>query len=120
MSNTEEYKLILLILNKTELIDDVITLFLELGIKGATVLESTGMAKFLSEDIPLFAGFREILKGARPNNMTIFSVVPGNIVNKAAAGLQDIIGNFNEPGNGLFFAIPISNIWGKEKIVDNE
>jgi len=116
----QNYKLILLILNKTELIDDVVTLFLELGIKGATVLESTGMAKFLSEDIPLFAGFREILKGARPNNMTIFSVVPEEIVEKVATGLEEVVGDFNEPENGLFFSIPISNIWGEEKIKDNE
>jgi len=115
-----KYQVIFLILNKTELIEDVLTLFLELGIKGATVLESTGMAKFLSEDIPLFAGFREILKGARPNNRTIISVVPSDRVEKIALGLSEVIGDFNIPDNGLFFSLPVLSVWGEEKLKDNE
>ncbi len=107
-----ELVLFIFILNKPELLDDVITLFVELGIRGATVLESTGMAKYLSDEIPIFAGFREILQGARPNNRTIFTVVSKNLIPQMVRGLEEVVGSLDDPGTGVAFTLPISESWG--------
>ena len=107
-----EKVLLVFILNKPELLDDVITLFVELGVGGATILESTGMAKYLSDEIPIFAGFREVLQGARPNNRTIFTVVEKNLVPHIIAGIEDVVGSLDEPGTGVVFTLPVLESWG--------
>ena len=107
-----EKVLFVFILNQPELLDDVITLFVELGVNGATVLESTGMAKYLSEEIPIFAGFREILQGARPNNRTIFTVVDKKLLPQIIAGIEDVVGALTDPGTGVAFTLPVSETWG--------
>ena len=104
--------LFIFILNKPELLDDVITLFVELGVRGATVLESTGMAKYLSDEIPIFAGFREILQGARPNNRTIFTVLSADLVPQLIKGLEEVVGSLDDPGTGVAFTLPVSETWG--------
>ena len=104
--------LFVFILNQPELLDDVITLFVELGVSGATVLESTGMAKYLSEEIPIFAGFREILQGAKPNNRTIFTVVDKELLTQIIAGIEDVVGSLTDPGTGVAFTLPVSETWG--------
>ena len=104
--------LFVFVLNKPELLDEVLTLFVELGITGATVLESTGMARFLSDEIPIFAGFREILQGARPNNRTIFTVVNKELIPTIIRGIEDITGSLDLPGVGIAFSIPVEETWG--------
>ena len=58
------------------MLHEVIEGLAELGVGGATVVESRGMGNIISQDIPIFAGFRHLLGGSRPFNYTIFSVVP--------------------------------------------
>ncbi len=104
--------LLVFILNKLELLDDVVTLFVELGIGGATILESTGMARYLSDEIPIFAGFREILQGTRASNRTIFTVVEEEMIPQIIKGLEEVVGPLSDPGTGVAFTIPVYQSWG--------
>jgi nitrogen regulatory protein PII len=101
-------KLLVFVLNKEELLEDVLEAFVEAGITGATILDSEGMGRFLTYEIPLFADFREFMKGNKPYNKTILSVVEKEEKIKRVEELvEKICGSLSEPGTGILFTIPV-------------
>ncbi|HCJ93725.1 MAG TPA: hypothetical protein DHV69_00435, partial [Sphaerochaeta sp.] len=68
-------KLLVFVLNNEELLEEVLEAYVEAGVTGATILDSEGMGRFLAYEVPLFAGFKEFMKGNKPYNKTILSVV---------------------------------------------
>ena len=67
--------LLVYILNEDRYLTEVLEELLEVGVTGASILDSVGMLHFLSQEIPIFAGFRSILKGSQPYNKIILSVI---------------------------------------------
>lgn len=49
-------KLLVLFLNKVEKLEEVLEGYVEVGVSGATVVDSVGMGHILSEEVPIFAG----------------------------------------------------------------
>jgi nitrogen regulatory protein P-II 1 len=105
-------KLLILILNKVEKLEEVLEGFLEIGITGATVIESSGMGHIIGDEVPIFLGLRYMFTGAKPHNKTIFSVIKDDKVKPVIRLLQKILGNLNEPGTGIVFTLPIDNVEG--------
>lgn len=111
-------KALFLILNKTEKLNEVLEAFVEVGIKGATVVDSQGMGSALSEsNLPMFGGFlRTVLDNNRPFNKVIFSVVKEEeTVDKAIEAIEDILGDMSKPGVGLIFVMPVDRVVGWTK-----
>lgn len=101
-------KLLVFVLNKEELLEDVLEAFVEAGITGATILDSEGMGRFLTYEVPLFADFREFMKGNKPYNKTIFSVVEKEQkIKRLQELLEKICGSLSEPGTGILFTLPV-------------
>ncbi len=59
----EERVLLLLIASSPTMMDDLITALLDLGLSGATIIESKGMGALLREEMPIFAGLASMLPG---------------------------------------------------------
>jgi len=77
-------KLLVFVLNNEEYLEEVLEAYVEAGITGSTILDSEGMGRFLTYEVPLFAGFKDFMKGNRPYNKTILSVVKDDeVVRKA-------------------------------------
>ncbi len=108
-------KLLVFILNKEEYLEEILEAFLELNIQGATILDSVGMGSILAQDIPIFAGFKQLLQGSRPANKTILTVIPDNLVKPAVQAIEQVVGNLDEPGNGLIFVLNIDQFYGVDK-----
>ncbi len=108
-------KLMVFILNKEEHLEEVLEAFLELNIKGATILDSVGMGSILARDIPIFAGFQNLLQGSRTANKTILTVVPERLVEPAVRAIEQIVGSLEDPGNGLVFVLEVDKIFGLSK-----
>lgn len=101
-------KLVVFILNKEELLDDVLSAYVEAGIPGATVLDSEGMGRYLTYQVPLFADFKNFMKGNKPYNKTILSVVSDEtLIPELKHLLDDITGGLTSPGTGIFFTLPV-------------
>lgn len=101
-------KLLVFILNRDELLEDVLTAYIEAGISGATILDSEGMGHFLTYEIPLFADFRDFMKGNKPYNKTILSVVQDEHRIRVLEHLLDkICGGLDDPGTGILFTVPV-------------
>jgi nitrogen regulatory protein P-II 1 len=101
-------QLLVAVINQPEALDDILSGFLELGITGATIINSEGMARVLTHDIPLFAGIQTLISRSRAQNYTIFSVIDEQEkVDAAFALIQDVCGSLDEPGTGIMFTIPV-------------
>ena len=106
-------ELLIAVINQEDRLDDILSGFLELGITGATVIDSEGMGHVLSHDIPIFAGLQTLISRARPQNQTIFSVIDSDEkVEGAIALLQEICGDMDNPATGIVFTIPVSRVTG--------
>ena len=101
-------KLLVFVLNKEEYLEEVLEAYIEAGIEGTTMLDSEGMGRFLAYEVPLFAGFKEFMKGNKPYNKTLISVVPDVKTVERARNLVDgIVGGLDKPGTGIMFTVPV-------------
>ena len=110
-------QLFVLVLNKTELVEDILHRMALSGIKGATVLESTGMARLLKDvdDMPFFSGLRSMLNQDRAQSNTIFVVLEDEQVNTARKIVNDVTGGLNKPNTGIMFTVPTLFVEGVGK-----
>ncbi len=101
-------KLIVFVLNNEDLLEQVLEAYAEAGIQGATILDSEGMGRFLSYEVPLFAEFRRFMKGNKPYNKTIISVVRDEeLIPRLEKLLDNVCGGLRNPGTGIFFTVPV-------------
>ncbi len=106
-------QLLIVVINQEGKLDDILSGFLEIGITGATIINSEGMARVLTHDIPIFAGIQTLISRSRPQNLTIFSVVDDDEkVDAAIAMIQDVCGTLEDPGTGIVFTVPVSRAIG--------
>jgi nitrogen regulatory protein P-II 1 len=104
--------LMIAVVNDPEKVDEILSGFLELGITGATIINSEGMGRVLSHDIPIFAGLQTLISRSRPQNRTIFSVVEDEKVAPALDLLQEVCGDFTAPATGIAFTLPLDRVVG--------
>lgn len=106
-------KLVVFVLNRGELLHDVLAAYVEAGMSGATVLDSEGIGRFLAYEMPLFADFKDVMTDSKPSNKTILSVVQHEekipILERL---LDEICGGLDHPGTGVFFTVPVDYMHG--------
>ena len=106
-------KLIVFVLNNEDLLEQVLEAYAEAGIQGATILDSEGMGRFLSYEVPLFAEFRRFMKGNKPYNKTIISVVRDQeLIPRLEELLDKVCGGLGNPGTGVLFTVPVDHAVG--------
>ncbi len=105
-------KLIIIFLNRIELLEDLLTAFLEIGVSGATVLDSVGMGRIISHNIPIFAGLQDAFAGSSPGNKTILAIVEEEMVKQIAEALEDVCSEIDDPGAGIMATVPVDKIFG--------
>ena len=100
-------KLLFIVLNSADLLEDVLEGLIESGVTGATVVDSVGMGHII-EDVPLFAGMRNIFKAAKPRNNMVFSVIDDGQAQETLLVLDKILGCSTQgKGLGIAFTVPI-------------
>jgi nitrogen regulatory protein PII len=104
--------LLIAVVNDPEKVDEILSGFLELGITGATIINSEGMGRVLSHDIPIFAGLQTLISRSRPQNRTLFSVIDDDKVEPTIALLQEVCGDLTAPATGIVFTLPLDNVVG--------
>jgi len=100
--------LMILTLNNPDKESDVLSSMVELGITGASIIETTSMAKKLAYEMPIFAGLSYMAHGKSNKSMMIMaSVSERRIVDKLALLLKDNGIDLNVPGIGYIQLIPV-------------
>ena len=107
-------QLVVCVLNKTSVLDNILKEFSKNGINGATVLESRGMAHILSEneELKFMESFARLLNPENSESKTIFVVAPDEQAEKIASVIDACTGGLNNPDTGIVFSVPVVKTWG--------
>lgn len=105
--------LLIAVINQEEKLEDVLAGFLEIGVTGATIINSEGMGRVLANEVPIFAGLAALQRRTRPRNQTLFAVIDEDRkVDAALALLEEVCGSLDEPGTGIAFTVPVTRVVG--------
>ena len=70
---------LVIVLNKTEYLNEILDAFVEIGLTGATIIDSQGMGSAMTEventDEPFYGVLKTMFDDSRPYNKTIFTVI---------------------------------------------
>jgi nitrogen regulatory protein PII len=104
------------VINKKEMIRPVVKRLRQIGIFGATVIESTGSGRFVGRKdyVPLIGSARYIEGADITHNMTLFSVIETKEqVERAADEIEKLLGGDMEAkGTGIIFGLPVDFVRG--------
>ncbi|HEX2205134.1 MAG TPA: P-II family nitrogen regulator [Longimicrobium sp.] len=112
-------QLLVAVINREEQVEEVLSAFLELGITGATVLDSQGMGRLLHAEVPIFAGLEAFAGTSRPRNLTILSVMDDRKVDRAIEAVEEICG-VGRRGAGIVFTVPVGRVVGLAPEIGDE
>lgn len=113
--------LLVLVLNQEHLLDDILEEFINLDVRGATILDSVGMGRTIEQHIPIFAGLRTIFESGRSSNKTIFTVIENDAkLQRVVNMLRNKLEDFKTPGTGLLFVVPLSEIHGIARPIEEK
>ena len=107
-----------IVLNEVEYLSEVLFKLRQLGIRGATVIDSMGAASGEKSiyNVPLIGGFMKSLDGETKNNNTIFSVIEREgQIERAMEHIEKVLGgNMKKPNKGIMFVLPVTHFRGGE------
>lgn len=105
-------KLLFLVLNKTEKLDAILTEFVKKDIRGATIIDSMGMARLLStkhddNEISFLSSLRVFLSPEREQSNIILTVIHDSQLETAVAAIESVIGDLSSKDTGVVFSVPV-------------
>ena len=108
-------KLLIIVLYELRFLDDVVTLFLEHDIQGATITESSGVKNVLTH-VPLFGDFLNFLGDRSEASRTIMAVVPESEIRRLVAELEHITGDLDTHSGAAVLAVDLWYSKGSLKV----
>lgn len=101
--------LLIAVINNEDLLDELLMGWLDIGISGSTVIESTDCLQLISHHVPIFAGFRSLTSGGMPHNKTLITAIENeSVLTQATAFLENICRKTRKPHQGVYFVAPLS------------
>ncbi len=110
-------QLVFIVLNKTECLKDILMGFYDAGIKGATVIETSGMARCLTEmeELRFLGSLNVLLNPDQKHNKTIFLATEDNMIPVISKIVNEATGGLHMPDTGVMFSVPIGYAEGFAK-----
>lgn len=99
-------KLMFIILYTEDYLYDILELFLQEGVQGATVNESFGIGEYIY-NIPIFAHFISFMNENRNRSKTIMAMVPESDVAHLVEGIEEITGNLDKKEGAMIFTLDV-------------
>ena len=100
--------LLVMIASDHAMFDDLITALLDIGLTGATVIESKGMGSILREEMPIFAGLAAMIP-EHTGSRVLISVTTREQAEKVFQFLEDEIKAANRP---IAITLPVERTAG--------
>ena len=111
----EKWFLLIIHLDKTDLMQDILEVFTKNGLTGCTIFNTTGVGHttFLKHDAPIIASMKRIFGPDREYNKTIFTVIEGEkLLDKTMDDVEEVVVDFCKPNIGLMYAMPLKHVRG--------
>lgn len=105
-------KLVIIVLNKVECLDEMLKCFYNNGIKGATILDSVGMAHSLEahDELRFLGSLRMLLDPSRKESKTILIMTEEENITKIKDIVNDVTGGLSNPDTGIMCTLNIERI----------
>lgn len=107
-------KVLFIVLNQIDKLDRILGDLNDIGVKGATILQSSGMAKALRDhtlESNIIGSLRLFLNSEREESRTIFMVVEEGLVENIKSVVKKNI-DLSLPNTGIMFCLPIDFVEG--------
>ncbi len=111
-------ELVVLVLDSSDRIPDVLEAWLAAGVSGVTSIDSSGLGHHIAEhglggDLPLIPSLVQLLRPREDPSRTLFTVVPdGFDVDGLIAATEAVTGSLDAPDTGILFVIPVTRARG--------
>lgn len=106
-------ELLVIVLNKTEYLTDILDGFVKAGIRGATILDSAGMGHLIANHFPFFASFADLRSDREQHSKTIFTVVNScDEKDNAIQVVDEVLGDISKPDTAFLFSVPVNFVKG--------
>ena len=112
----QKMKLMLLVLYFDDFLYHIMEYFIQEGIEGATIIDSSGMGEYISS-IPLFATFIGFMNEKKNHSKTIMVLIPENKEADIVAGIEQITGDLDKKEGAMILTTDISMYKGTMKML---
>ncbi|MEZ0397258.1 MAG: hypothetical protein ABWK53_12625 [Anaerolineales bacterium] len=104
--------MVLLVLNNPDQLEAVLQAWEQAGIRGATIIESTGIHRRLKRLIPMRYLF-QTQGGEEEGHLTLLAIVENqNQVEACLQATESVTGDLDGPQTGVFAAWPLTMVKG--------
>ncbi len=97
-----EKKMLIITLYIEERLFDLLQVLLEEGIDGASILNSSGMGKYVSS-VPIFADFIGFMRPRKDQSQTILALIPAEREQQIVEKIEEVVGDLDKT-EGAFIA----------------
>ncbi len=106
--------LLVVILKKADLVNEVCRDLAEEGVHGGTIIDGVGMASIIDkmDDLPIFGMLRTLLADDEEDGCKVMLfVMDDDELVEARKTIKKVVG-LDEPNTGIMFALPVSFVEG--------
>jgi hypothetical protein len=110
--------LLVVVLNDTNRVPDVLEALLELDVRKTTAIETESLVHICAREAPIFAGLRQLVTDPVADSRTIFGLVDGTkpgILDEFEEILNSVDLSLRKPGLGFAFLLPVSGVLASEE-----
>lgn len=107
--------ILIMVLDDVSHLAEVLEAWMGVGVKGVTILESTGVNRVLrrTQARAMFMGFSQVFGEAGAGHNTLFAIIDSlETAEAAVAATEQVIGDLSQPHTGIVFALPVTRAWG--------
>lgn len=109
--------LVVLVVNNPDDCGQILHAWEDAGVRGATILESTGLGRFKQsmrrDDLPIMPSLRELFQLEEVRHRTVFSVVEEeDQVDLLLTATENVIGSLDNENTGFMFVVPVVRAYG--------
>src|SRR5690625_3277150 len=109
-------KVLFIVLNETDYLEDTLSLLVENGVNDGTTLESEVMGSTIVNnnisEIPLFGSLKNLLKDTQPYNKTIFTVIKDqDKLYRVVQAIKDLLKEDEKSDAVFMFSVPVDEVF---------
>ena len=109
-------KALFVILYEEEFLYSILEFFIQEGIEGATIIDSSGMGEYIS-NVPLFASFIGFMNQSKNKSRTLIAMIPEERVDEIVRGIEEITGDLDKKEGAMVFTLDVGFYKGTMKMM---